>query len=288
MPDLRSFLPLVLALTLSSGCQRSPSAPEPGARRIVALSPGISETLYALGAGDQVVGVTDYADWPPAVATVPRVGSTLTPQYEAIARLKPTLILDEKVKQAPAESLTALAPLKVLPWLTVADVAGSIRELGRVTGREAEAGTLASRVESTLGRAAPADGPRVLLALGDPEGSLSSIWYIRKGSLHGAALEAAGARNAVAEDVPGPPNLPVERLMTLDPDVILVLVAGKALSPEEEARHLEAWKKLAVLRAVKEDRVRVLSGADVQSTGPRILDVVDKLRAALRSTAKHP
>jgi len=288
MSHVRSLVPLVLALLLLPGCQRSAPPPEVGARRIVSLSPGISETLYALGAGDQVVGLSDYSDWPPEAAAVPRVGSTLTPQYEAIARLKPTLILDEKVKQAPAESLAALAPLKVLPWLTVADVASGIRELGRVTGREAEAARLATRVERTLGRPAPADGPRVLLALGDPEGSLSSIWYIRKSSLHGAALEAAGARNAVAEDVPGPPNLPVERLLTLDPDVILVLVAGKPLTPDEEARHLEGWRKLAVLRAVKEDRVRILSGTDVQSTGPRILDVVDRLRAALRTTAKAP
>ncbi|MCE9672249.1 helical backbone metal receptor [Myxococcus stipitatus] len=288
MSHVRSLVPLALALLLLPGCQRSAPPPEVGARRIVSLSPGISETLYALGAGDQVVGLSDYSDWPPEAAAVPRVGSTLTPQYESIARLKPTLILDEKVKQAPAEALAALAPLKVLPWLTVADVASGIRELGRVTGREAEATKLATRVEQTLGKPAPADGPRVLLALGDPEGSLSSIWYIRKSSLHGAALEAAGARNAVTEDVPGPPNLPVERLMTLDPDVILVLVAGKPLTPEEEARHLEGWRKLAVLRAVKEDRVRILSGTDVQSTGPRILDVVDRLRAALRSTAKAP
>ncbi|WP_228556955.1 ABC transporter substrate-binding protein [Myxococcus sp. AB025B] len=289
MSPSRSFRLLGLALLLLAGCQRSsPPAQQSGARRLVSLSPGITETLYALGAGPQVVGRSDYSSWPPEAEGVPKVGSTLAPNYEAIARLKPTLILDEQVKQAPAGSLAAVAPVKVLPWLTVDDVANGVRELGRQTGREAQANELAAKVESTLKRAPSKDAPRVLLVIGDAEAGLSSIWYIRKGSLHGAALEAAGARNAVAEDPGGPPNISVEQLMTLDPDIILVLLEGPVPTPEEEARHLAAWKQLSVLRAVKEGRVKLVAGPGVQSTGPRILDLVERLKVALRFDAKTP
>ncbi|MFY2562448.1 ABC transporter substrate-binding protein [Corallococcus terminator] len=290
MSVARSLSLLVLSLTLLMGCQRSAPAqtPDAGTRRIVSLSPGITETLYVLGAGEQVVGLSDWASWPPETASVPKVGSTLSPNYEAIARLKPTLIIDEQVKQAPAGSLSALAPVKVLPWLSVDDVANGIRELGRQTGREDAATKLAQRVETTLKRKAPPDAPRVLLVIGDAEAALSSIWYIRKGSLHGAALEAAGARNAVAEDPAGPPNISIEQLMTLDPDIILVLQEGPRPTPEAEARQLAAWKQLTVLRAVKEGRVKLVAGPGVQSTGPRILDVVEQLQAALRFDAKTP
>ncbi|WP_338870650.1 helical backbone metal receptor [Myxococcus stipitatus] len=289
MSAARTLRLLGLALTLLVGCQRSaPATQEAGPRRLVALSPGISETLYALGAGEQVVGLSDYSSWPPETASVPKVGSTLAPNYEAIARLKPTLILDEQVKQAPAGSLSAVAPVKVLPWLSVDDVANGIRELGRQTGREEVASKLAQQVETTLKRKPPPDAPRVLLVIGDAEAGLSSIWYIRKDSLHGAALEAAGARNAIADAPAGPPNISVEQLMTLDPDIIVVLLEGPRLSPEEEARHLAAWKQLSVLRAVKQGRVKLVSGPGVQSTGPRILDLVEKLQAALRFDAKAP
>jgi iron complex transport system substrate-binding protein len=259
-----------------------------GPRRIVSLSPGITETLYALGAGGEVVGLSEYASWPPETASVPKVGSTLTPDYEAIARLKPTLIIDEQVKQAPAGSLSALAPLKVLPWLTVEDMVRGIHELGQLTGREAAARQLAERVAETLERPAPPDAPRALLVLGDTEGMLSSIWYMRRGTLHGAALEAAGARNAVDEEAPGPPSLSLERLISLDPEVILVLVAKDRLEPEEAARQLAAWKRLSVLRAVQQDRVKLVHGPGVQSTGPRILDLVEQLRAALGPGGRAP
>jgi ABC-type Fe3+-hydroxamate transport system substrate-binding protein len=280
---------LAFVLLLLVGCKGSPAAPVEGPRRIVSLSPGITEALYALGAGGEVVGLSQYVSWPPEAASVPKVGSTLAPNYEAIARLKPTLIIDERVKQAPAESLAALAPLKVLPWLTVDDMVQGLQDLGRLTGREAAARQLSERVGTTLKRPPPPDAPRTLLVLGDPGGgTLSSVWYMRRRTLQGAALEAAGAHNAVEEDVAGPPNLALERLIAVDPDVILVLLAQDRLTPEEEARQLAVWKRLSVLRAVRQGRVKLVHGPGVQSTGPRILDLVDQLRAALGTGPRAP
>ncbi|RKG77553.1 ABC transporter substrate-binding protein [Corallococcus terminator] len=273
---------LVVVLALAAGCQKSaPPAEEAQARRIVSLSPSVTETLFALGAGPEVVGVSDYTVLPEGTPTLPKVGTTFAPNYEAIARLKPTLLVDQQVKQAPSEALSALAPLKVLPWLSLSEVVGSVKELGRLSGREAQATALAERLQSTLSRPAPNDAPRVLLVLGDAAGTLSEVWYMKRGSLHGAALEAAGARNAVADDRAGPPNLSLEGLIALDPDAVLVLVTTPRMDAGQQALVLAPWKKLTGLRAAREDRVRLVIGADVQSTGPAILDVVERLRAAL-------
>ena len=63
------------------------------AQRIVSLAPSVTETLFALGAGDEVVGVSQYCDYPPAATRLPRVGSFLTPNVEAIIGLRPTLVI---------------------------------------------------------------------------------------------------------------------------------------------------------------------------------------------------
>ncbi|RYZ46921.1 MAG: ABC transporter substrate-binding protein [Myxococcaceae bacterium] len=273
---------LVVVLVLAAGCQKpAPPASEAQARRIVSLSPSITETLFALGAGPEVVGVSDYTVLPEGTPALPKVGTTFAPNFEAIARLKPTLLVDQQVKQAPAEALSALAPLKVLPWLSLSDVVASVKELGRLSGREAQATALAERFQGTLSRPAPKDAPRVLLVLGDASGTLSEVWYMKRGSLHGAALEAAGARNAVAEDGAGPPNLSLEGLIAVDPDAVLLLVTAAGMDAGQQALVLAPWKKLTGLRAAREDRVRLVIGPDVQSTGPAILDVVERLRSAL-------
>ncbi|CAM3257557.1 ABC transporter substrate-binding protein [Corallococcus sp. ZKHCc1 1396] len=273
---------LVVVLALAAGCQKSaPPASEAQARRIVSLSPSVTETLFALGAGPEVVGVSDYTVLPEGTPALPKVGTTFAPNFEAIARLKPTLLVDQQVKQAPAEALSALAPLKVLPWLSLSDVVASVKELGRLSGREAQATALAERFQGTLSRPAPKDAPRVLLVLGDASGTLSEVWYMKRGSLHGAALEAAGARNAVAEDGAGPPNLSLEGLIAVDPDAVLLLVTAAEMDAGQQALVLAPWKKLTGLRAAREDRVRLVIGPDVQSTGPAILDVVERLRSAL-------
>lgn len=277
-----------LFAALLAGCSARPGPPDAGGQRLVTLSPAITETVFAIGAGEQVVGISDYADWPPEALSRPKVGSALSPNYEAIARLRPTLILDEQAVHAPEGSLPQLAPVKVLPWLKLDEVVGSVRELGRITGQPAKADALAERLRWTLSRPAPKDAPRVLLALGDNPGPLSSVWYMKAHSLHGAALEAAGARNAVSDDAPGPPNLSLEKVLALDPDGVVVLVVADKLDAQEEERYLSSWRELSALRAVKQGHLRLVHGRGVQSTGPRILELVEQLRAAVQSMKGAP
>src|ERR1700736_2811991 len=80
---------------IAGGCGRetSPAAPKSGLLRIVSLAPSVTETLFALGAGDEVVGVSQYCDFPPAVRKLPRVGSFITPEIEAIVALRPSLVI---------------------------------------------------------------------------------------------------------------------------------------------------------------------------------------------------
>ena len=275
---------LLGALALAAfGCHHAPAAPG-GARRIVSLAPGITETLFAIGAGPDVVARSDYCDYPPEVTRLPRVGTSLTPGYETITRLTPTLIVGEAGANARKRELEALGPTLLLPWLTLDEVVASTRELGRRTGTEAAADALAARLKTRLDVPAPPHGPRVLLVIGNQPGKIDEIWFIRDNSLHGAALHAAGAQNAVPEAVSALPRLSLERLLAIDPDAIFVLTEpGRA-----EEDYIAPFRTLAPLRAVAQGHVAVLQVHDAFVHGPRILDLIDQLAVEVRKLGATP
>lgn len=246
---------------------------------VVSLTPAITETVVSLAGVGQLIGVSDYCKLPGG-AQLPRLGSSLTPRFEAIAALRPALILCDDSAAAKSKELSALAETRVLPWLTLNEVTGSIRRIGQLLGQRPAGDALAQRLRERLSKPAPADAPRVLLLLGYDPDRPAELWFIRRNSLHGAALAAAGARNAVDRDVPGLPRLSVEELIRLDPDQVLVIPPpGSSLAARQAI--LRAINELSPLRAVKEARVGVLTGA-TQSVGPSILELVDSLARMLQ------
>lgn len=255
------------------------TAPGNGPRRWVSLSPAITETLFSLDAAAQLVAVSDFCELPPGL-NLPRVGTSLTPHYEAIARLAPSLILSDDSAGAKQRELAALAACEVLPWLTLAQVVGSVRRLGHLAGRDREGDALAQRLSQRLSEPPPSDAPRALLLLGYDPDRPAELWFIRRNSLHGAALGAAGARNAVDRDVAGLPRLSVEELLKLDPDLVLILPSPGS-SPEQGRKMLDAFAALAPLRAVQHHQVALVNGS--QSVGPQILQLVDALSGVIQN-----
>ncbi|HEV7731132.1 MAG TPA: helical backbone metal receptor [Candidatus Binatia bacterium] len=285
-PLLRLAALLVVATAASAATDCPTPATAPG--RIVSITPAITETLFAIGAGPQVVGVSDYCTFPPETARLPHLGTTLTPTYETIARLDPELILSEDNVNVRATELRDLGPTCLIPWLTLDQFVAGIRTVGRVTGHAAPADALADRIRTRLTTPAPADAPRVLLVLASDTASLHEVWFIRRNSVHGAALAAAGGRNAVDEDVGGLPRLSLQRVLEIDPDVIVLLVAGTADEAAARERLLAEWRALEPLTAVRRNRIAVIDAPEAYITGPRILDLTDRLHAELARLAARP
>jgi ABC-type Fe3+-hydroxamate transport system substrate-binding protein len=273
----RSLLAALLAVLSLFACRREPRPAAPSPERIVSLAPAVTETLFAIGAGAQVIGVSDYCEAPPVVKKRPRLGTSITPNYEAIARLKPTLLVSEKNAAARARELEALAPTRLLPWLSLQEVASSVRELGRLSDHAQRADALANELLEKLDKPEPKDGPRVLLVLGETSGD--EVWFIRKNSLHGSVLAAAGARNAVAEQVLGPPQLSFERLLALDPDAIVVLLRPDPGRDAEGARR--KFDRFPTLTAVRDGRIGSIEDPAAFSHGPGILALVGRVRGEL-------
>jgi ABC-type Fe3+-hydroxamate transport system substrate-binding protein len=276
----RALLGALAATAL--GCHRIASTA--GGHRLVSLSPGITDALFEIGAGHELVARSDYCEYPPEALRLPRVGTSLTPNYETITRLSPSLIIGEAGANARQRELAAIGPTLLLPWLTLDEIVASIRELGRRTDETTVADALAARMKARLGVPPPTNGPRVLLVIGYTPGRLEELWFVRENSLHGAALHAAGARNAVPEAVTGLPRLSLERLLAVDPDAILVLTQpGRAASD-----YLAPFNALTPLRAVKNGTVRVVEAPEAFIHGPRVLALVERLAAEVRKVQAQP
>lgn len=255
------------------------SAPESasGRLRVVTLSPGLTEAVAVMGGLDHLVGVSDFCEHPPQACARPRVGHSLRPDLEAIVRLRPDVIVYESTQQGPGTDLSQLANVLALPWLTLDEVQGSVRELGRLIDREAAADRLANRLQSALGRPPNAEGPEVMLLIGYPEPS-GSYWFIKPESLHGRLVGAAGGRAPPGLlDWTGPPKISAEALVRLDPEWIVVLAKDSATSSAAFA----GLERLETLRSVRQHRLRTVTSTNIFTTGPRILGLVPRLRAAL-------
>lgn len=264
---------LVLFAVWMAACQSTKPVATGAVKRFVSLSPAVTETLFALGAGSQVVGISDYCHFPPPVEQLPRVGSGFTPRYEAIVGLAATQVFVEAVNYDTVRDLAKVMDVRPLKWLTLEDVIVATRTLGQLTGAPSAAKTLVAQYQGLL-EATPAKGaPRVLLVLAHSPGQLQEAWFIRKNSIHGRVLEAAGAINAASDAIVGAPRLSLEQVIELDPDGIIILRSAERPEPQLTAD----WTKLTALRAVKSSHVRQIAAPEVMIPGPRIVELVKRL-----------
>lgn len=250
-----------------------------GSQRILSLSPGVTETVEALGAAEQLVGISDYCE-PTRVPDLPRAGTALTPNYEVIAELSPDVILTSEVKGAQLGPLQKLARTEQLPWLSLAEWLSSIGTMGHILGKQEAAQVLRHKIASTLLVKPKTDAPRILLSLDYGDTGSDETWFIREDSIHGAVLSAAGAQNAVKGEVIGHPQLSPERLLEVDPDGILVLSSRPGRTRADVRAHFARW---APLKAVVNERIGVISVPGALTVGPSVLKLVPLLRKEIVS-----
>jgi iron complex transport system substrate-binding protein len=259
------------------------AAPAHGALRVVSLTPALTETVLVLGSGARLVGISNFCEVPPHLQ-LPRVGSALTPSFEAIAALRPTLILCDGSVGSKGRALAELAACEILPWLTLGEVVASTLRLGELLGKQLAANALASELRARLSKQPPPDAPRVLFLLSYDPARPTELWFIKRNSLHGAALASAGARNAVDRDVHGLPTLGIEEAVMLDPDQVLI-IPPPGSSQQRRRELVSAFGKAVPLRAAQRGRVATVEGT--QSVGPSILKLADALERALVSGTRQ-
>lgn len=276
------------ALLATGGAQPAQSPPTP--QRIVSLVPALTEVLFAIGAGSQVVAVSSFDDFPAAVRTLPRVGALLDPDTERILSLRPDLVVVYG-SQSDLETQLRRPGIRTYSYRHggIRTIVETIRELGQVTGRDREAQRLTADLERRLDAVRAAvrgrPRPRVLLVFERQPKTLREVYASGgRGFLH-EILEIAGGQNAFA-DVDRESVQPTsETMLARAPDVILEVRSDGLIAEREVAGERAVWSALSALPAVRTNRVHFLSGSYLVVPGPRLAQAAEAMARALHPGA---
>ena len=252
--------------------------------RIISLAPNITEIVFALDAGDRMVARTRYCQYPPAAQKLPQIGGITDPSPEAILALRPDLVIISKL--TPLTTYQQLQRLK-LPLLAIEEtgldgIYQNIEKISEAIGSPGKGKQLTKTMRESMdhlqkraGTIAYEDRPKVLLLCGT-----SSHFCAGPTSFTGEMLERIGARN-IAPTITQPwPQLSVERILSQNPQVIIISLAHEKNETRLAREQLETWRKDPLwkqLDAVRQNRVHFIGENKLTIPGPRIAEAASIL-----------
>jgi iron complex transport system substrate-binding protein len=247
-------------------------------QRIVSTAPSITETLFALGIGDRVVGVSQFCNYPPQVQKLPKVGSYIRPDAEAIARLAPDLVVLQRSSSELTGRLNALhIPFLEVPHSTLEDIFAEIQLIGNAAGVPDRSASLVAQIKGSLdaiqSRAKAMPSPRVLVIVDRQQGTLNNLIAVGPDNYVNQILEIAGGTNVLAKPgVPQYPRISLETVLRENPDVIIDLSGTQeteAARRASRAATLALWSQYRDMAAVRNGHVYAGTTDSLVVPGPR-------------------
>jgi iron complex transport system substrate-binding protein len=273
---------LVFALAIAAWAAGPPA-------RIVSTAPSFTEMLYAMGAGDRVVGVSTYCHFPEVVNRLPRVGSYLKPNIEAIARLKPDLVLVHTELPSLVSQLNAVGlRVQAIENTTLEETIASASVIGAAVGLEDAGRKLEQSIRARLRSIEQANASRprrsLLFIVGRTPGQLDGIIAVGRGSFLNELIRIAGGRNVLADSPVTYPRISIEAILRLDPDVIVDMGDMAVTTGVTEAHKqsvVRLWQAQAGVRAVREKRVFAVAADIFVVPGPRVGEAAEQFARML-------
>jgi iron complex transport system substrate-binding protein len=260
------------------------------AKRIVSLVPALTEMVFAIGAGPQLVAVSSYDEFPPEVKSLPRVGALLDPDMERILSLRPDLVLTYG-SQTELQGQLARAGIRVYNYrhAGLAGIFQTLKDLGAAVGRPDQGERLARDIRTRLGnlqaRVHGRAKPRTLLVFERDPSSLRGVFVSGGvGFLHDM-LDIAGGVNVFADVKRESVQPSVETLLTRAPEAILEVRATGLMGPTDVADARRVWGALASVPAVRQGRIAILNGDHMVVPGPRVVQGTEAFARALHPDA---
>lgn len=220
--------------------------PQP-AKRVISLAPHITENLYSVGAGKQIIAAVSFSDYPAAAKSLPRVGDFANLNIERILSLKPDLVVAwiDGSSSAQLERLEQLG----IPVLrespdSFTEIANSLRRLGTVTGNDSEAEKVAADLETRVGYLRERFQEQTVLTV------FYQLWHqplitSNSSQLIDRIMRLCGARNIFAERPEIAPRVSIEAVIAADPDVIL---SGVEKHDPQWREHWQRWTQMKAVR----------------------------------------
>jgi iron complex transport system substrate-binding protein len=256
------------------------AVPQP-VRRIVSLAPNLTETLFALGVGDRVVGVTDFCDYPPEATTREHVGGPVTPNLEKIAQLRPDLVVVTRSGGNRLSTVSSLETLGIAVFATdphsVDEVIASTERLGELAGAADQgrqvADGLRGRLNEVAQRLSGSTLTRVLLVVW-PEPLIT----VGRDTFIADALRRSGAENVIQTSQDWP-NASLEEVARRQPEY-LIFASDHSEESDRQIADLSGLPGWRDLEAVRNKKIIVLSEA-IARPAPRLVDMIEKLAREL-------
>lgn len=254
--------------------------------RIVSLAPSCTEIVFAIDAGDKVVGVSDYCDYPYnfaawiAAGNMTSIGGFENPNMEVITTLDPDLILASGGVQV--ESVDTLRErgykVLVLDPTSVDGILKNIELVGNATGKRAEATALVNdmtnRINTVEDKVANAVKPKVYYEV---YYDATSSWTIGAKAWQTELIEKAGGTNLFEDQQIDYYQYQVEALIDRNPDVIVLPASGMGTGELESLAAVKARPGWDTTNAVKNDRVYQINSNIIERSGPRVADAIEQL-----------
>ncbi|HET6675794.1 MAG TPA: cobalamin-binding protein [Nitrospiraceae bacterium] len=251
--------------------------------RIVSLAPSVTEILYAVGAADRLVAVTQFCNYPPDAALKPKIGGT-RPGIESLVALKADLILTPRAFVDPG-LIDKLDQLKITTYVmetkTVEDVLSHVHTVGRILDQSVGATKLVSdlrrRIQRVKERTAGLSKPRLLYVLNhDP------LMTVGPGSFIHHLIELAGAENIGAATGRAYPRISMEDVLKQDPEVLVFPVGvSEGISPEQQ----QPWQRWRGMSTAGSRRCYQIERVLMDRPGPRIVEGLERLATLLHADA---
>lgn len=250
--------------------------------RIISLKPNITEILFALGAGNRVVGVTKYCDYPEEAKRLPRVADYTRPFAEKIIALKPDLIIgsrEESSRKSILEFQDIGIKVEIFPFTTLEETMSSIRGIANVVGEPQKGEEIVKKMNAQLEaikkKWEKAPQKRTLAVVGK-----RPLIVFGKETYMDKLMSLIGAQNVVPQSATKYPRWSFENVIASDPEVIIDMSMGSEVN--DEAAALKSWGSLVTVKAVREKRIYPIDISRFRQS-PRILDEIEMLAAMIHS-----
>jgi iron complex transport system substrate-binding protein len=256
--------------------------------RIISMAPGITESLFALGLGDRIVGVTDYCDYPAEALAKAKVGGLYNMNFEAMLRQGPDLVIcypEHAPEPGPLRELGL--NLLVVKHKSISDILDYIASIGRICSVESVSVPLLQDIRGRMEQLKQSSNQelKVLICIGhDMESSsIENAYFVGIGGFFNEMIELTGAVNAYQGTVPFP-VISAEGILSLNPDIIIDMTPD--LMQDETFVHAQ-WQSLGRLKAVQHQHVHVFTDDFVVIPGPRLILTLEKIAQVMRQAREN-
>ena len=248
-------------------------------QRIISTAPSITETLFAIGLGPRVVGVTVYCKFPPQALKLPKIGEYLKPDIETIVALHPDLVVVQAQPNHLSEELGRLhiAHIEVQSH-NLDEIYAGARAIGKAAGATTAAEQMIADMQAHLQaiKRLTADRPRpaTVFLVGHNPGNLEGLIAGAGSSYFSDLLNTAGGTNIFSDAATPYPKVSLEEILARNPDVILEL-SGESHPKQQEV--LSLWQTQRSLKAVTTGHVYAIPAAAFLVPGPRAVEAANTL-----------